>query len=208
MGMLTDSFEIQEALSLFRDLVDPHDLGSPEPGTIARNQPGRDTGQSSSPESSRFDVFPLEPATQHATVPDLGIGAPVLDGIEGEFRGDRLENVLIAMCRRGGFTGAVITDDSGLPLAAHNSPVETDRIAAFTSILGGALSKAGRFLEQHGAEYLSMDINYEDKVVVRRFFFEQREMYLLVLCSQEMDERAEIETTIQQIESVLKLEAL
>ena len=126
-----------------------------------------------------------------------------MDEIEGEFRGDRLENLLFSMCRRGGFSGAAVSDDTGLPLAVYNSPVDNDRIAAFTSILGDAMAKAGDFLEQHGAEYISMDINYEDKAVVRRFVYAETEMYLMVLCAQSMDERAEVEMSIEHIVSIL-----
>jgi len=81
--------------------------------------------------------------------------------------------------------------------------VEKEEIAAFTAVLGDALGKAGRFLHEDGADYISMDINYQDKVVVRSFEVLKQTMYLMVLCPQVMDERAEVELSLQQIVSIL-----
>ncbi len=199
MSILKDSSELKEAFDLFRDFVEE---GAP---VRYRSMGGADSLQS-------VDGVVPETAPRVVTAPVVQtqkvVGAtpmPVqpLEEVEGEFRGDRLENALIAMCRRGGFKGAVVADDSGLPLAVHNSPVETEEIAAFTAILGDALGKAGRFLHEHGADYISMDINYEEKVVVRSFDVLSLKMYLMVLCPQTMDERAEVELSLQQIASIL-----
>lgn len=122
---------------------------------------------------------------------------------KGAFRGDQLENAIELMCRRGNFSGAVVADENGLPLAVFNSPVGTDAIAAFTSVLGAALEKASRLLEQHGADNISMDINYADKVVLRRFTVSELTYFLMVICPQNVDERSEIELSIEQIVSIL-----
>lgn len=119
------------------------------------------------------------------------------------FRGDRLEKALQVMCKRGDFTGAVIADFSGLPIAVYNSPVGTNALAAFTSVLGTALEKAARLLDQHEADNISMDINYADKVVLRRFNVEGLQYYLMVICPQNVDERSEIELSLEQIISIL-----
>ena len=119
------------------------------------------------------------------------------------FRGDRIENALEIMCRRGEFIGAVIADINGLPLAVYNSPVGTDALAAFTSVLGNALEKAGHLLDQHGADNISMDINYTDKVVLRRFIVAGQDYYLMIVCPQTVDERSEIELSIEQIISIM-----
>jgi len=217
MTRLTDSSELQEALDLFRDILDQQFAqvdGRPRqtmPEEVVPDSP-RDPVRVPADGGDVEDPFPL---TESAPVPGVAVDvqrtletpesvvAGAVDTVEGEFRGDRLENLLFSMCRRGGFSGAVVSDETGLPLAVYNSPVDSDRIAAFTSILGDALAKAGLFLEQHGAEYISMDINLVDKVVVRRFLYDGMEMYLLVLCSQAMDERAEVEMSIEQIVSIL-----
>jgi len=192
-------------MSLFQDLLGEQGPASGFSGSIGRNLEAGvaiPTVVSDSQDPGIMSSDPGRPVRSEVITQGVPV-APAIDEIEGEFRGDRLENVLIAMCRRGGFSGAVVSDTTGLPLAVFNSPVDNERIAAFTSVLGGALDKAGLFLEQHGAEYISMDINYEDKVVVRRFFFGDLEMYLMVLCAQSMDERAEVEMSIQQIVSIL-----
>ena len=107
------------------------------------------------------------------------------------------------MCQRGGFVGAAVSDVFGLPLVVHNSPVADDLIAAFTSVLGDALEKAGRFLGQHEADYISMDINYEDKVAVRRFSAGGVKLFLLILCGQQIDERSEAEVSIVELVDIL-----
>jgi len=207
MSMLKDSSELQEALGLFRALLDdqgPVFVGGPSEPPGGNLRAGAEFVCSVAPLSPGADPFPAQISS-----PDKAVSKPValssaeFEPVEGEFRGDRLENVLIAMCRRGGFSGAVLSDSSGLPMAVFNSPVEIESVAAFTSVLGDALDKAGRYLQQHGADYISMDVNYEDKVVVRRFAIAEMNLYLMVLCPQSVDERSEVELSIQQLVSVL-----
>lgn len=119
------------------------------------------------------------------------------------YRGDRLEYILASLCRRGGLIGAVVADGKGLPLAEFNSPVGGENLAAFTSVLGNALERAGDLLGEHGANVISMDINYTDKVVLRSFNVEEELCFLLVICSQALDERAEVELSIEQITAIL-----
>lgn len=131
--------------------------------------------------------------------------APAAGGAgEGMYRGDKLANALYAMCTRGGFSGALIVDDNGLPLAVHNSPVPEEAIGAFAMVLGASLTKAGRLLGQHEADNVSIDINYTDKIVLRRFMIGETPGYLLVICPQEVDERGEVELSIDQIVQILK----
>ncbi len=201
MSSLTDSSEIREALGLFQDILqlqrdrDPAWTGEPFAKPRLESIVDRPPGEATDP----FPIPEELPGTTGISEPPM----PEPMEIEGEFRGDRLENLLFSMCRRGGFSGAVVSDRTGLPLAVYNSPVDGDTIAAFTSVLGDTLVKAGTFLGQHDAEYISMDINQMDKVVVRRFAFNGMEMFLMVLCPQEMDERAEMEVSIGQILSIL-----
>ncbi len=126
------------------------------------------------------------------------------DDSELIYRGDRLENALFAMCKRGGFQGSVLVDSNGLPLAVYNSPVEEESMAAVTTILGSALGKAGRLLEQTDAGSISMDINYVDKAVIRRFAVNDLPYFLMVVCPQEVDERSEVELSIESLTSILK----
>jgi len=124
-----------------------------------------------------------------------------MDGSES--KGGRIEEILESMCLRGGFEGAVIADEGGLAVAEYNCPVETEAVAACSSVLGGAMERAGRLLEQQDSNHMSMDINYVDKVVLRQFEMEEEKYYLLIICPQDVDERSELELSIDRVMKVL-----
>lgn len=132
--------------------------------------------------------------------------APVEVSDSGEmYRGDKLENMLFAMCKRGEFAGAVLVDSNGLPLAVYNSPVKDESLAsAFAMTLGDAIGKAARILGDSTANNISMDINYTDKACVRKFAINDLPYFLMIVCPQDIDERAEVEISIDQISSFLK----
>jgi predicted regulator of Ras-like GTPase activity (Roadblock/LC7/MglB family) len=131
---------------------------------------------------------------------------PVAPGEPGEpvTRSSQLERVLTRMCQRGGFTGAIIADAHGLALAAFNTPVQEEALAAFTTVLGGALEKAASLLQMHDANNISLDISYTDKLVLRRFLTRERTVYLMILCPQQVDERTEIELSVDEITGILR----
>ncbi len=190
MKTLKDSFEVREAAKLFDELLAQSAVVAP--AAPKRKIPGRRvyTSESSSP------------AIKKAPLPE-----PIEveeEGAEQMYRGDRLENALYAMCKRGGFRGSVIVDSDGLPLAVYNSPVEEETLAAVTTVLGAALGQAGQLLNQTGANTISMDIDYVDKVVIRRFSINDLPYFLLTICPQEVDERAEVELSIDKVASILK----
>jgi predicted regulator of Ras-like GTPase activity (Roadblock/LC7/MglB family) len=120
-----------------------------------------------------------------------------------ESKGGRIEELLESMCLRGQFAGAVVADQGGLAVAEYNCPVESEAVAACSSVLGGAMERAGDLLEQQEANHMTMDINYVDKVVLRQFAIEGDTYYLLVICPQEVDERSELELSIDRIAVVL-----
>lgn len=189
MKKLKDSSEILEAAGILDD------LSVKAPGSrmnFSRPRPNR----------AQPSVQGASPARQPA--PPRGAAAPSPAPPEGEFRGDRLESVLYAMCRRGGFIGALIADNDGLPLAVYNSPIQDEALGAFATILGAALEKAGRLLGQTEANNISVDINYTDKVVLRKFLIREATSFLLIICPQEVDERGEIELSIDQIITILQ----
>ncbi len=124
--------------------------------------------------------------------------------LEGtSYRGEMLERVLEVMCRRSGFKGAVIADNTGLPLAVYNSPVSTEALAAFTSVLGDALIRASSLLCLKEANNISIDINYEDKIVLMQFKIQGANNFMMVICGQEIDVRSEMEVSIDQVISIL-----
>jgi hypothetical protein len=128
--------------------------------------------------------------------PDTGLPLP--------FRGDQLENILYGMCKRGGFSCAVVADRQGLTLGGYNSPIDMEILAAFTTVLGEAISKAGRFLDQHEANNISLDINYADKAVVRQFTLAGNPFFIMIICPQNVDERSEVELSLAQIVTLLQ----
>ena len=146
----------------------------------------------------------------------VGIAASLIDKLPGTGgdtqgarkikRGDILEETLISMCGRGGFSGAVLADNNGLPLAIYNSPVEEDVLAAFTSILGKSLTESTRLLNQPNANNISMDIDYINKLVLRKFLVDGTPYFLMIISPQHVDERAELELSINYITAILKQE--
>ncbi len=77
-------------------------------------------------------------------------------------------------------------------------------VSAFTIVLWDALTKAAKLLDQPDPHNISMDINYTDKVVLRRFSINEIPSFRMVTCSQELDERGEIELPIDQIAGILQ----
>ena len=227
MEKLTDSFEFAEALRIVNELVAQsavassasrmgHRALSVHAKPDASFAPGPSTERVSAalaPGASLLLQEEPAPAPRAAladeerltrpsrlTAPASVAAAPE----EGIYRGDKLANALYAMCTRGGFSGALIVDDNGLPLAVHKSPVPEEAIGAFAMVLGAALAKAGRLLGQYNADNISIDINYTDKIVLRRFLIGETPGYLLVICPQEVDERGEVELSIDQIVQIMK----
>lgn len=122
---------------------------------------------------------------------------------DAHFRGDRLERVLSTMCARSEFSGAVVTDETGLPFAVVNPPVSLETVNALASVLGNALERTGSMLGESNADYLSIDVNVDSKLILRRFALHEGTYFLLALCPQDVDERSEIELSIDQIVSIL-----
>jgi len=124
-----------------------------------------------------------------------------IESIDNDSNEDILEKALSGMCKRGGFRGAVIADRDGLPIAVYNSPVNDEILAAYSTILGESLEKAATFLNQPDANNISLDINIVDKIVLRKFYINKSSYYIMVILAQNIDERAEVEILISQINS-------
>jgi len=77
-------------------------------------------------------------------------------------------------------------------------------MAAFTSIMGESMAQAATLLRQPNANNISMDINYLDKIILRKFSIEDVPYFLLIISPQQVDERAEVELSITQISDILK----
>ncbi len=115
-----------------------------------------------------------------------------------------LKKSLSGMCKRGGFHGAVLADFDGLPISAFNSPVSDEILAVYSSILGESIEKAASMLDQPYANNISLDINTMDKIILRKFTPKKTSYFLLIVSPQNIDERAEIEITINQVSQILQ----
>ncbi len=189
MKTLRDSSEIKEAARLIDDLLGVVGALPPPPAAPRRKPP---EAPPSVPAEQKNEPSSVEEEEKR----DLPFP-------EGKYRGERLENALATMCRRGGFKGAAVSDAHGLPLAVYNSPVGDDAVAAFTAILGDALARAGEMLEEREANNISLDINYAEKAAIRRFAVDDKFFYLMVICPQEADERSEVELSAREIASIV-----
>lgn len=132
---------------------------------------------------------------------------PPAPGRQPVYRAERVRQLLADMCKRGGFSGAVLADRSGLALAEFNTPFDIDALAAFASVVGGILEQADRLLGKRDANNLALDINYVEKIVVRKFALAHQPAFLLLICPQSIDERSEVELSIDLIASVLAEES-
>ncbi len=64
--------------------------------------------------------------------------------------------------------------------------------------------EAAKLLNQPDAHNISMDMNYTDKVVLRRFFINDIPSFFLLICFQELGERPVIEQSVDQIAQILQ----
>ncbi len=120
------------------------------------------------------------------------------------YRSDKLSVLLADMAARAGFDQVVLSDGAGLPLAAYAAPSEGAVLSALASILGEALERVGEYLEKEKGESISVDVGYADKLVLRRFDFAAGTFYITVLCGQDVDERSELELSVDEIRSILE----
>lgn len=179
-----DSFNFSESNELLSDLME-----------TLKEPFGEENNKSEVFQEKENIIFKEEQKTDYAVVSKR----------EPKNKKNPLENVLIEMCRRGGFHGAVIADINGLPLAVYNSPVNGDILAAYTSVLGESLEKASEFINMSDANNISMDINVLDKIVLRRFYLSRISYYLMIIAPQTIDERSEIEILLTKIPQVLNV---
>jgi len=186
MNTLKDSSEIREAIEILDEFIN-------ESAIIAPVQP------IVMPEVNSRQDLSLDDES-HLSV-EMGLEIPFS---KEKYREDQLYNTLVSMCNRGGFKGSVVVDKNGLPLTAYNSPAGDGTIAAITAVLGDSLEKSATILQQNNANNISIDINFTHKAVLRRFFINDTPFFIIVICQQEVDERDEVELSIDKIKSVLK----
>jgi predicted regulator of Ras-like GTPase activity (Roadblock/LC7/MglB family) len=203
---LSDSSELQEAASLLQNFRSRgRVLGGRSRAVSSRGEASPTLAPRAIQPASISSAVP--PAVHQDEIPQAYAKAPPArqahSSENAESKGGRIEEILESMCLRGGFHGAVVADEGGLAVAEYNCPVETDAVAACSSVLGSAMERAGRLLEQQEANHMTMDINYVDKVVLRQFAMEKEPYFLMIICPQEVDERSELEISIDRVAAVL-----
>ncbi len=122
---------------------------------------------------------------------------------ENSFQGNILGDILATMCERGDIYGAVIADEMGFSLDDYNSPVSTDALAAFTSVLNDTLEKADSILDVQDANNIQMDINENDKLILQKFEVLNSTYYLLAVCPREAEPIGEMSIAVSKIISKL-----
>ena len=139
---------------------------------------------------SQEDINALAEAALGDGVGDLG----QLFGKDGDqamnkapIQGDKITAILRDLCNNSGCLGAVVADEMGLPLAEHQSPFGVDSLATYASMLGEAMAGADNILKMSEANNLVMDINEDEKLVLRRFPIMDSQYFLLAVCHQEAE---------------------
>lgn len=205
MNNLKNSSELREAARLINDLL----ISMPEslPYEVFHDVCPPDYHNQAIDDSALFAEPSAHPPALAAPPSQASVPAypsETTDLGDSEFVGDRLEKLLSNLCRQSGFRSAVVADDQGLPIGGFNTPIMVDQLAAFSSVLGTVIDKVPYFFDQTDANNISVDISYMDKAVVRKFMIRETPFFLLIICSQDIDERAYIELFSDQITSLLE----
>ena len=164
---------------------------------------GMETAKSYMDLAKEIRARQLGEASVYITSDDAPVAEEGEAGEVGEFHTDFLGGILEKMCSSGGFYGAIVADAMGFALADFSSPVAVDTLAAFSSVLGDALAKAGSMLDQEAANNISMDMNGTDKIILRSFVVHDSVFYLLAVCPQEVDAPGEMQAAVSAIIDVL-----
>jgi len=122
-----------------------------------------------------------------------------LFGMDGEkqpakvpIMGDRVGAILRDLCINSSCRGAVVADQMGLPLAEYHAPFGVDALATYASMLGESLVDADNILMIPEANNMVMDINEDEKMVMRRFAIMGSYYFLLAVCPQDTELLGEI----------------
>jgi predicted regulator of Ras-like GTPase activity (Roadblock/LC7/MglB family) len=170
----------------------------PLPPVWAHAEPEHAEARSLALEVESLVSAPSPPVVEEQVPPRAPTPAAQPDYVSAS-RGERLHAVLSALCDSEGYAGAMVTDASGLPLATSRNLEASDSLAAFSSVLGDVLSKAASYLGHDDASHVTMDVGERQKVVLRRFFFEERGFYLVVICLRVLETHRALDRTVPQI---------
>ncbi len=186
-----------------QEIPKPEIIEQPEPAPVPVSTPEVEmeiiTEQEEEPQ--------IEPETEPETNPETKPQAEAVTEPKPtliSYRSRRLQDTLISMCTRGGFTGALLADGNGLPLSIHNAPFQEDLLAAFTAVMEEFLEKTERLLPQPIADTISVNFEETDKLILRKFLIKGTPYFLLIKCPRETDERNEMKLSITRLSMILK----
>ncbi len=121
----------------------------------------------------------------------------------GPSREERLARALRMMCQRSGFSFAAVVDERGLPLAVHGDQLTDNAIGAVVTIASEGLTKIGGMVDEWSVEHVSFDIGFAARAVIRAFTIGEQSFYLMLICRQDIDERSEVELSIDAITAII-----
>jgi len=116
----------------------------------------------------------------------------------------RLTEALITMCNRGNFTGALLADKSGNLIAYHNNPLAANIVAPVIAAVGESMEKAALGLRLTNANNISMDIDDNNKLAINKFEVYGDYFFLVVICSQKIDQKTELNLSLPGISLIFK----
>jgi hypothetical protein len=85
----------------------------------------------------------------------------------------------VRLCSEAGVAGAMIVDSAGLTLAEHK--LDSGRILACSLMLCGTLDRTSRVLDQSGEDFVTLKLDAEQTIGVRRFLASDTPYYLIVV---------------------------
>jgi chromosome partitioning protein len=89
--------------------------------------------------------------------------------VEGDYREDRLENILWQLCQKTGLKGALLVDSQGLPLSIYNLAVGREGYAAMTAVLAEMLETTSHILKNADPRHLAIDLKEDTRLHLHRF---------------------------------------
>ncbi len=89
--------------------------------------------------------------------------------VEGNYREERLENILWRLCARTGLRAALLVDGRGLPLAIYNLEMGRSGYAAVTAVLAETLETTGNVLRHSRPSHLTVDLRDDERLHLYRF---------------------------------------
>lgn len=89
--------------------------------------------------------------------------------VEGNYREERLENILWRLCAQTGLRAALLVDGRGLPLAIYNLEMGRSGYAAVTAVLAETLETTGNVLRHSRPSHLTVDLREDERLHLYRF---------------------------------------